>query len=154
MYCAQTDIEDLVTTRVLMQLTDDSRTDTVDTEKVAAAIQAASDEVDAYLRARYAPVPLPDPVPGLVKRLTRDLAVYELYSRRLEGGIPQAVKDRTDAARKLLGEIRDGLATLGVEPPSGSGNYRTNKSPHDRVFNRRVQREAGEGLGKGRVKNR
>jgi len=153
MYCAQTDIEDLMTSRVLMQLTDDSRTDTVDTEKVAAAIGAASDEVDAYLRARYAPVPLPDPVPGLIKRLTRDLAVYELYSRRLEGGIPEAVTQRAKEARALLAQIRDGLATLGVEPPSGSGNYRTNKAPCDRVFNKHVQREAGEGLSQGRVKN-
>jgi phage gp36-like protein len=78
------------------------------------AIEEASAEVDAELAALYA-VPLDDPVPPIVARITRDIAAYlaTLTHRR---GVPLSTDDparlRGDQARALLRRIGSGQAGL------------------------------------------
>ncbi len=134
MYCTQADIQVLVQEATLAQLTDDSRTGVVDPTKVVGAVATADAVIDGFLLGRYT-LPLVT-VPTLIMAISRDLAIYELYSRRLEGGIPEAVETRAENARTMLLQIQKGTVSLGVSSPDAQvgGNALVNKTEADRVF--------------------
>lgn len=119
MYCTQQDLP--VAQDVLVTLTDDEGTGLVNAERVNAAIQAASDEIDAYARARYS-VPF-NPVPGIVKKLCADIALYNLISRRGydEQSADRSVVDRYRAAIRFLENLVRGTVTIGAEAPRPAG---------------------------------
>lgn len=131
-YCTQSDIEKQLPQAELVQLTDDDADGSPDTGVVDEAIAEADAEIDSYLARRYE-VPL-DPVPVLVKKLSVDLAIWNLYSRR---SVDEPIrKERYQAAVKLLQAIADGRATLGVDPePAGGGqSIQTSRTKDDRTF--------------------
>lgn len=134
-YCTLDDIKKLIPEQFIAQLTDDAvPSDDPDTDKVDKAIADAGELIDGYLRSRY-DLPL-SPVPGLIGKLAVDIAVYNLYSRRPEGEMPETVKDRYRDALRVLEAIQAGKVTLGTT--SGTtpepGQYKSNKDSCDRVF--------------------
>lgn len=141
-YCAQADIEEQLSQAELIQLTDDTGTGSVDATAVARAIADADDEINSYLQERYT-VPLA-PVPGLVRKLSVDLAIYNLYSRR-DIGMPVRTQ-RYEADVKLLKSLAKGEASLGVEPPPAEVHdegIQTSRPESDRIFTRKKGDTAG-----------
>jgi phage gp36-like protein len=126
-YCTLDDIKSKrIPEGTLVQLTDDADTGTVDETVVAGIIGDADELIDGYLRGRYV-LPL-EPMAGIVKTLSVDVSVYNLYGRRPEFDTPKAVGEKYTAAVKILEGIQAGKITLGsagvtsptpVEPADG-----------------------------------
>lgn len=132
-YATLTDIERQIDSADLIQLTDDERTGDVDTDVVTRAIADADEEIDGYIGSRLA-VPL-DPVPGIIRKMSVDIAIYNLYSRR-RAEIPEARRDRYNDAIRFIrsvakGEISMGANDPGGNPPTASG---ISSSGCDQVF--------------------
>jgi phage gp36-like protein len=110
--------------RDLVQLTnEDPAVQTVNTTVLATFLGDASDEIDAYLEARFA-LPLSNP-PAILTRLCCEIAMYHLNALRPIHDLEDA-KDKYEKAIKFLGEVRDGRLTLGLsadnqEPADPSG---------------------------------
>lgn len=112
MYISVSDLS--VPEDVLIRLTDDESTGSVNTDRVDDAISSAQAVVDASLSRQYQ-APLTDP-PQLVKKLTADIALYNLYLR--QATVPAEVKDSYARALETLGQLADGAITL---PSAASG---------------------------------
>lgn len=128
-YCTLDDIKKAIPEVNIIQLTDDENLGTVNQARVDDAIAYADQMIDGYLRGRYS-LPL-SPVPGLINKLSVDLAIFHLYSRRLELEMPQVMMERYKNAVKVLEQVQKGLITLGIEAVDtgpGQGYYKTNNS--------------------------
>lgn len=136
-YSTLSDILAVIGEATLIQLTDEKGEGVYDEAKVDTAIAQVDAEIDGYLRSRYAGmVPLAAPVPLIVMGISRDLAIEELFTRKVEMGVPEAVKDKAARARSRLLDIQMGKNSLGIEPSSGPGIFATNKTADDKVFNK------------------
>ncbi|MBE7415084.1 MAG: DUF1320 domain-containing protein [Deltaproteobacteria bacterium] len=135
MYCTLDDIKKLLPEESLIQLTDDEGQGTVDQGRVDEAIAQADAEIDSYCAVKYR-VPF-DPVPDLVKKCSVDLAIYNLYSRRVEE-IPQTRTDRYRNAIRQLEGISKGTVSLGVDPAPSAASHgeRPDISGPARIFSR------------------
>jgi len=103
---------------MLISLTDDEGSGMVNTARAETAIQAAQSCVDASV-SRYTGSPVSEPT-GLMKSLTRDIAVYNLYLR--SGGVPEQVAVAYANASAMLEKASAGLFYLGLTVPvSGPG---------------------------------
>jgi len=114
MYCTLDDLTLMVDEVRLIELTDDDGLGVIDQARIDEAISTAQGEVDGYLQERYT-VPL-DPVPPLIKGACRDIALYNLYSRKYDR-LPEVRQKRYDNAVKLLTNVARGTITLGVATP-------------------------------------
>ena len=131
-YCAQSDLLEQIDEGVLIQLTDDHDAGSVDSGVVTRAVADADAEIDAYCGTRYE-VPF-DPVPALVRKLSVDIAIYNLYARRK--GVPDDRQKRYDNAVRFLRDVSMGKATLGSDAPaddSDTGPEATSVKS-DRIF--------------------
>ena len=112
------------------------------TARIEEAINQADAEINTYCASKYT-VPFA-PVPEAIKKCSVDIAIYNLYSRRVEE-IPATRADRYKNAIRLLEAIAKGSITLGVapsaEPPGnpegGAGNTKT---AADRTFTKESMR--------------
>jgi len=111
-YITSADLEGHISEQVLIQLTDDQKTGTVNADIVTAAIADAGAEIDGYVATRYA-VPV-SPVLALIIKLARDITIKNLYSRRLR--VPDDVRKNYESAISMLKDIAKGTLTLGVDP--------------------------------------
>lgn len=136
-YCTLDDIKKAIPEANIIQLTDDAGTGAIDTAKVDDAVSYADQIIDGYMRGRYT-VPL-SPAPFLIRKLSVDLAIFHLYSRKLELEMPEAMMARYKNAIKVLEQIQKGLISLGIESADsgpGQGYYKTNRTSEDRIFDR------------------
>jgi phage gp36-like protein len=146
-YCTLDDITKALEEATVIQLTDDEtlKPPAIDPgnpdhsaiiARIGEAIARADAEIDGYCAVKYS-VPL-SPVPAVVNKLSVELAVYYLYSRR---SIPEKIEKRYDKAVARLKDIARGLLSLGVTPepaPSAAADSaEANKTVSDRVFTRR-----------------
>jgi len=111
-YSTLSDLKKQLSEDLLIKLTDDHELGIVDQPTIDDAIAGADAEIDSYLAGRYN-VPL-SPVPVLVRRSSVDIAIYNLYSRRM--GAPEDRVERYNNTTRLLKAISDGKATLGQTP--------------------------------------
>jgi len=107
-YATQADLLQRMTLVQLTQLTDDAKTGSPDGPTVAAALEEASGRVDSYCRSRYV-TPLQQS--DTVTTITRDVAVYLLWSRRPQQ-MSDTVRARYDDAMSLLKDVATGKAVL------------------------------------------
>lgn len=109
-YATQSDLVPLrMTVKDLTELTDDDFTGQINTAIVNAALEEASGRVDSYCRARYiTPLQPSDSLTSLVL----DIAVYLLFSRRLETRASDTVQQRFNQAMAFLRDISAGKASL------------------------------------------
>lgn len=114
-YCTQADIDRLYGTNLLVRIADKDKDGVPDPEIVDAGLEAADDLIDGYVGA-VAPLPL-TPVPGLLRRIAIDIAVYSIALGRTER--TDEMRVRYDDALTLLDKIGKGLIAL-VAPSSGS----------------------------------
>ncbi|MBT0665763.1 DUF1320 family protein [Geobacter pelophilus] len=136
-YCTIDDIKSKrIPEQTLIQLTDDQGLGQIDTAVVDGIISDADELIDGYIRERYE-LPLAN-VPGMLKTLSVDISVYNLYGRRPEFETPKAVNDKHGVALKILMSIQKGEIKLGiagaVSPASTSSPARAKASTPTRIF--------------------
>lgn len=128
---------------VLVDLTDESEAGVIDEAMIDRAIGDADTEIDSSIGKRYAtPV---DPVPALLARLSLDLAIEILYSRRSHVATPEAVVRAAKNARTLLANIAANKADIpGIQEADRSGTSAAGASfnASDRLFSRASVRGA------------
>lgn len=147
-YSTSSDLTARLPVRVVIQLCDDERladdsgtlaaaevANPAITTRLAAAIADADTEIDVYLRKQVS-VPVAAPVPATLVKLSADLTVFNLHSRRQsEFPTPEAVRDKRRAAIEVLKGINDGTIDLGIEPPpAASSAVVATSSGAERVF--------------------
>lgn len=149
-YSTKSDVLEVVPADMLAQLTNDSGVNSVVDAVVTAAIAKADNQINSYLRGKSASLPL-SPVPARVKDWSVGLAIFNLYSRRINLKIPEYAKtDHDDIISELKG-VRDGkiliddstsVANLGTiiktNKTATSVNFNTNTSKNgqlDRFWN-------------------
>jgi phage gp36-like protein len=136
-YCAQTDIEKLLTPAQLVQLTDDDANGVADAAPITEAIAQADAEIDGYLGSRYT-VPV-SPVPTLLRNLSVAISIWKIYGRRSVSN-ERRRQEYEDAVAKL----RDLAAGRMVLPAAGGGEVASDGSDlpeastveSDRLFTR------------------
>lgn len=136
-YCTKADILKQISEGELGALTDDSGAGVVQDAVVTAAIEDADSEIDGYSGEKYT-VPF-TPVPGIVKKLSVGIAIYNIYARRETqmGGMPESRTNRYDKAIRLLLMVSQGKVSLGEVPaPAGNPDEVAESSMNDRVFTR------------------
>jgi phage gp36-like protein len=133
-YSTLTDVKKLIPEETLIQLTDDEGAGIVNQARIDEAISQADEEIDSYLGNRY-DVPIVAPVPGIIKKLSVDMGIYNLYSRRMEE-IPKARDDRYRNAIRILEGIAKGTISVGEtdEPEGGADQIEASTSEDDRIF--------------------
>lgn len=133
-YSTQQDLEEQISNAELIAITDDAGTGSIDATVLARAIADADAEIDAYVSGSYA-VPL-SPVPSIIRKVSVDVAIYHLCSRR-PVGMPDIRQDRYDSAIRLLKDISKGLVTIGTtDPAPSSDGPSVTKPKSDRIFTR------------------
>lgn len=139
-YCTLDDIQTRIGTLPLIQLTNDNGDeDKIDTVVCEEALIYSSTLIDGYLRGKYS-LPLDTHFP-LLKVVAIDLSIYRLYSRRIYTEIPETISENYKNAIKTLEQLQKGVITLESETETNiksSGEYRTNKTEIDKLFNKRV----------------
>lgn len=85
---------------------------------VDACIADAQAEVLGFVRVAFRG-PLPDPAPDLLKRLTVDVARYNLYQRHVPDDHPVAIAYRV--AISMLRDIASGRICLGIDGAQAGG---------------------------------
>ena len=142
-YCSIEDIEKQISTLSLIQLSNDETSqDGIDRTVCEEALIYSSTLIDGYLRGKY-PVPLNTSFP-LLRVLAIDLSIYRLFSRRIQIEIPEVIIENYKNALKTHEQLKKGIITLETEENTkipSSGEYRTNKTPQDRLFNKRKMNE-------------
>ena len=141
-YCTAEDIEIQIGKEPLIQLTNDNcEQNTIDTVVCEEAILYSSTLIDGYLRGRYN-LPLNTQFP-LLRVVAMDLSIYRLYSRRIMTEIPEVVCDAYKNAIKTLENLQKGIITLETQDNQTlqNGEYRSNKTELDRLFNKRKMDE-------------
>jgi phage gp36-like protein len=111
-YAGATDMQARYPNRDLVQLTNEDPTQSmVNTSFLSTFLADASDEIDAYLEARFA-LPLSDP-PAILTRLCCEIAMYHLNALRPIHDLADA-KNKYEKAIAFLEEVSDGKRTLGL----------------------------------------
>ncbi|MDA8088450.1 MAG: DUF1320 domain-containing protein [Nitrospiraceae bacterium] len=113
MYSALTDLQNVLISDALVQLTDDEGLGTVNQARITEAIAEGDSLIDGYCGARYV-VPF-NPVPVVVRSISVALAIHNLYARRVEE-VPAVHENRYKDALARLKDIASGAMTLGVQP--------------------------------------
>ncbi|MEW5802690.1 MAG: DUF1320 domain-containing protein [bacterium] len=100
---------------------------------VERAIADADAEIDSYCAARYANLPFAL-VPIMVRKISVDIAIYNLYARRK--GAPDDRRDRYQSVVRFLENVANGIAYLGADAPDTNDDPgpRASGSEIDRIF--------------------
>ncbi len=114
-YATLTDIREQMSEDELIPLTSDDGT--LDESVVERAIADADGEIDAYVGYRME-VPL-DPVPVMIRKYSVDIAIYNLYARRLDI-CPDMRRKRYEDAVKFMRLVAEGKISLGQNDPAGN----------------------------------
>ncbi|MBA7667256.1 hypothetical protein ES703_75341 [subsurface metagenome] len=133
-YCTKDDLLKKISENQLVELTDDEGIGSIIDAVITKNISEADGEIDSYCKKRYA---LPfNPVPEMVNKLSVDITIYNLYSRR-QDLTNEVVTKRYDDAIKFLKDIRKGLADIEADPPPAVDSGQVGKySANERIFTR------------------
>ena len=124
----------VVVLAVAIDLTDDHGLGVLEENNLTSAISDADAEIDSYCQAHYS-VPL-DPVPDRITQLSADIAIYNLYSRRVDV-VPEVREKRYNAAIRFLEKVAEGKLPLGADTPAATTTADTvDVEYNDRIFTR------------------
>ncbi len=110
MYCTVSDLIDLITQERLIELTDDADTGAIDQTVVDKAINDAQSEIDPYLSRYDLPFSVVSPI---LNKLCADIAIYNLFSRRVLDTMSENINARYKNAIVFLRSVAAGQASLG-----------------------------------------
>jgi phage gp36-like protein len=146
MYSTLQDLIELQGETTLLQLSDDANIGSFVTVLpyntpylvILQVIADADSVIDSYLSGRYT-LPIPAPIPAIIKQISANLAVCNLFVRRRELDAPEGIKLRHDRNLKLLKDIKAGLASVpelettavNIAPAA----FLVSKTASDQVFN-------------------
>lgn len=109
MYCTNDDLLSEFSTSTIEELTNG---DSIDYAKLDLARANAEAIIDCFLMDRY-DLPLPLPIPAVIKKISIDLAITHLYENsRLFGFLPETIVRKQENGFKLLEKIRNGEIVL------------------------------------------
>ncbi len=132
-YATQQDMLNRFGERELLALSDRDNDGEINADVVAAALESADGEINAYVSARYA-LPMLN-VPITVRDFACDIARYRLCGAEVTE--TEEVRNRYNDAIKFFDRVSKGLVRLGVDlasvPPADSGAVKT--SSPGRIFN-------------------
>lgn len=131
-YCAKADILEQLDEDTVIQLTDDNDLGVMDNDVITRAIADSDAEIDGYCGTRHE---LPfSPVPVMIRKLSVDLAIYNLYARRR--GVPEDRQKRYENAIRFLRDVSLGRVSLGADAPApdADGGPQATTVKSDRVF--------------------
>jgi phage gp36-like protein len=131
------DIQKMLPDVTLIQLTDDTNAGAIVEAKVTQAITDAYAEAWPYVGVKYS-VPIATPEPAILQKIVVDIAIYNLYARKVEE-IPETRSERYKNAIRQLEGISKGTISLGIDPPPAAptaGAPETNVATSPRVFTR------------------
>jgi phage gp36-like protein len=115
-YAQVSDMQNRYPNRDLVQLTNEDPTQmTINSAFLTTFLSDASDEIDAYLEARFA-LPLTDP-PAILTRICCEIAMYHLQALRPLHDLAFA-KEVYEKNIAFLKEVSDGKRTLGLSTDS------------------------------------
>lgn len=131
-YSTDDDLFERMDQELVVQLTDDDNTGSIDQTVLTDKRSTCAELVDSHLRGRY-DLPMNNP-PDLLADIEADLLVDKLYSRRANIEKPESVKADQKEAMKLLMAISKG--DIELEDQQGPEGYsiQTNKDADDRKF--------------------
>lgn len=142
MYCSLDDLKQLQTEELLLQLTDDNGVGAFVTspanQPYLAVVQAIGDAdtlINAYLSGRYT-VPIAAPIPPMVRQISANLALCNLYDRRRELDVPEGIAARRKRFVQVLTDIKTEradipeLTTVAIAPAA----FLVSKTAADEIF--------------------
>lgn len=141
-YCTKDEVREMIKDDALNALIGDTYIDDpIEREELVTpiieeAIADADGEIDGYLAKRY-PAPL-DPVPKVINKFSKDIAVYNLFSRLGidEGSEQKNYLNRYNAAVKFLTLVADGKVSLGTVDTTKAANTGFAVHSNQRLFTR------------------
>jgi len=118
-YSTLNDLKTLQTEEHLLQLADDIEAGAFVTiapfnqpyVAVTQAILDADTIINSYLSGRYS-VPVADPVPPIIRQISVNLALCNLYYRRRELDVPEGIAKRQKDYMKILTDIKTERANI------------------------------------------
>lgn len=142
-YCVIADIlKDIPKTELIHLLNDENRSDSEidlsDPDDVCVIranelISDADEEINGYLRKRYA-LPFTS-VPKIIKRLSKEISIRNIKRRRLRDDLSDSEETAYRNVVKTLENIYKGIINIGVEESDpAEGEFVVNKTEDDRVF--------------------
>ena len=134
-YCTHADLLNRISEQDLIDLTDYNDVGVLDAGAEARAIADADGEIDSYCGTRYtAPF---DPVPVMIRKVSVDITIYNLYGLRPALRLPDEVKSRYDNAVRFLKDVSLGRVKLGADAPEPANPENTvSIAGNDRLFSR------------------
>ncbi len=105
-YVEQSDLKGLMPEELTVESLDDNRDGLPDPSAWAEVVKTVGEEIEAALERGGFPVPCPEPMPKVVKRAARILAVNECYLRRGVKDHPRV--DEVKTVRAELAKIKAG----------------------------------------------
>lgn len=146
MYCEITEVREMLKEDALNGIIGDSFLEDMEEKEkrilpiIKNAILDADAEIDGYLAKRY-PVPM-NPVPKVIRKFSKDITVYNLYSRV---GIDENEREknyltRYNAAINFLKLVADGKIDLGVSSQQSTASTGFQVSSNNRLFSRNTLR--------------
>lgn len=110
-YCVLDDLKKQISEQVLIGLTDDNGLE-IQQDIIDGAIANADAEIDSYARTQYS-VPF-NPVPEIIRKISVDITLYNLFSRRgFDKDKDANIVDRYKAAVKFLENLAKAVVTIG-----------------------------------------
>lgn len=132
-YSTQADIEGQVANSELVILTDDNDTGNLVVARITEAIARADTAIDYYCQSVYS-VPF-STVPDIIKWISVDIAVYNLYLRRRVEDMPDTINSQYEMAIEKLKDIQKGVVKISdAVYSSDMALISVNKSDTDRKF--------------------
>ena len=134
-YCSIDDITSRMPIDTVKKLTQDDRASSEINRKVVdIAISDATAIIDNKIGQRYA-LPLPT-VPGILKRISVDIAIYFIYRNRFDNKVPEEVKSTFTESVEVLSNIEKGISNLDGVAERNKTNFvvRTNHSKSSIAF--------------------
>ncbi len=101
-------------------------------ERIDRAGADADELIDTFLRTQYE-VPI-DPVPGMIRSLSVDLRIHNLYQRRMRDNMPDNILALEKRALAKLEKIQKGVIKITEAPDVASVQIATNKKASDKLF--------------------
>jgi phage gp36-like protein len=105
-YCTLADLKAHMPEEEILQITDQHDTDEIDEEKIDEYIRRADSTIDGYLRGRFS-LPLTT-VPGDIRNISIELAIYYMYKSQLALTLPEAAKKNFSDSMSMLKDIQSG----------------------------------------------
>lgn len=120
-YCTLDDLMAMLSESEIAQLSAETG-EVPDAEIVAAAIAAADALIDGYCEPRYGSIMPFSPVPEIIKAMSVDIAIYNLFSRRTI--MPEVRRLKYEDAISFLKRIAQGLANISGTSSTGATTIR------------------------------